>query len=165
MALVRTVSQGAPGGIMLLFYAAGTGQVWFPEYEIQYIIAVAAGIAFVYLLAMELLSDPAIAFVALPVIFHAKQEIDAKTGSDDFYFGHDEKKSYLDEYDEKVFQYATVLYAGVIIALTAPIQGYLHQESEALLISGFIALVAIGFSYLSFNNMKKVIDTSVKLYD
>ena len=165
MTFVRTVSQGAPGGVVLLFYFVGTGQVWFSEYQLQHIIAVASGIAFFYLLAMELVSDLAIAFVALPTIFNAKQEIDAQTGSKNFYFGHEEKKSELNNYDDKVFRYTTVLYAGVIVALTAPIQGYLHQERMALLISGCVALVALGFSYLSFTKMKSIIDTSVKLYE
>ncbi|WP_306055417.1 hypothetical protein [Natronococcus wangiae] len=165
MTLVQTVSQGAPGGIVLLFYAAGTGHVWFSGYQLEHIIAVAAAIAFLYLLAIELLSDPAIAFIALPIIFYAKREIDAKTGSENFYFGHNEKKSELDDFDEKVFQYTTVLYAGAIIALSAPVQGYLYPNQKALLVSGGVSLVALVFSYLAFTKIRKIIDTSVKLYN
>lgn len=165
MSLVRTVSQGAPGGVVLLFYAVGTGEVWFSEYQSQSIVAVAAVIGFLYLLLIELVSDAAIGFVALPIIFSAKEEIDANTGSENFYFDHEDKKSELNDYDDQVFRYTTVLYASIIVALTAPIQGYLYQKSEALLVSVVIALFGAGFSYLSFTNMKKVIDTSVKLYE
>lgn len=165
MLSIDTVSQGAPGGSLLLVYATGTGYVWFPTTKLEYIITVGVAIAFFYLLLLELASDAAIAFIALPVIFDAKQEIDEKTGSEHFYFGHEDKKSDLTDYDEKVFRYATVFYAGVIVALTAPVQGFLHHEPEFLFISLAAAVIAIVLSYLSFTNVKSIIDTSTKLYE
>ncbi len=165
MLSIDTVSKGAPGGSLLAIYAAGTGYVWFPTTKLEHIITVGVVIAFFYLLLLELASDVAIAFIALPVIFTAKREIDEKTGSEHFYFGHEDKKGNLDDYDEKVFRYTTVFYAGVIVALTAPVQGFLHPESELLFISLSTASVAVVLSYLSFTNMKSIIDTSARLYE
>lgn len=165
MLSIDTVSQGAPGGSVLVVYATGTGYLWFPTTQLEHIIAVGVAIAFFYLLLLELVSDAAIAFIALPVVFAAKQEINEETGSEHFYFDHEDKQSDLDDYDEKIFRYTTVFYAGVIIALTAPVQGYLHQESDLLLISLAAVFIAIGLSYLSFINMKSIIDTSVRLYE
>lgn len=129
-------------------------------------IAIFVTIAFVFPLIIELASDWAIKFVALPTIVSTKREIDENIDSEeDFYYDYEENQEDLTKYDNQVFRYTVLLYAGVLVSMSLPFVGYLYNGLLGILLALIgSALVSLTFIYLSYGKLRKIIQTSVRLY-
>lgn len=166
MSLVRVVTQGGPGGIVLFFYLYGSFKFWVPSKSRFTLIFIAVVLAYLLPLLIELLSDQAISFISYPIIKDAKRKIDEQTGDEDFYFSHEDKQDKLDEYDDKVYRYTVLTYSGSTIFLTLPIQGYFFKGILGFISAlGYASLFLIILSYLPYRNLRKIIKTSVRLYE
>lgn len=166
MSLVRVITQGGPGGILLFLYLSGSCWIWMENWTRFILLFPAVVIAFLFPLLIELLSDITISFISYPVIKEVKKEIDEKTGSENFYFDHEEKQEKLDEYDNKVYRYTVLTYSGFFVAITLPIQGYFLKGVLGFFSGlGYAFIPLFLFSYLPFRKLRKIIKTSVKLYE
>ena len=164
MSLIRVVTQGGPGGVLLMLYVIGSGYIWTGTVDNRVVIFVAVLAGFVLPLYISLDSDRTIRFIAYPIIAEAKREIDQNKGNEDFYHGHPDKQDKLDDYDEKTYQHTVLVYVGALIVITALIQAIIIESTTytaAGLLTAFVGGVIV---YLSFQNLRKAINTSPRLY-
>lgn len=166
MSLVRVVTEGGPGAIVLFLYFYLSGLLLGLDVTPGVNIAIFVTVAFVFPLIIELASDWAIKFVALPIIVSAKKEIDENIDSEeDFYYDYEENQEELTKYDNQAFRYTVLLYAGALISISLPLVGYLYNGLFGILLALLgSALVFLTLVYLSYIKLRKIIQTSVRLY-
>ncbi|WP_152421549.1 hypothetical protein [Haloferax gibbonsii] len=166
MSVGRIITQGGPGGSIIGIYTLVSASFWFPSYTIQDYVIVGALVALLFPLLIELTSDRAIQFIAYPIIKGAKAEIDEKIGDEHMYYGHEDKKDELTDLDDKVYRYTVLTYTGGVVAVTLPGQVYYFSDLSMTLPSLLISLLFFFlFSYMPYNKIKKIIESSPKLYD
>lgn len=161
------MTEGGPGAIILFVYLYLSGLLLDINVSPRMSFAVFAAVAFVFPLLIELTSDRAIKSVALPIIVSTKRKIDENIGDDEnFYFDYEEYQDTLTKYDNQVFRYTVLLYAGILITLTFPLVGYLYRGVIGVLLATLGSLlVFLTLVYLSYRNLRKIIQTSVRLYE
>ena len=164
MSLIRVVTQGGPGGILLLLYIIGSGYIWSGSIDTRAVVFVAVVAAFLLPLYVELDSDRAIRFISYPIIKQSKEQIDDKTGDEDYYHDHPDKQAKLDNYDEKTYRYTVLVYAGAFIIVTALAQAVIIDPLVYTVVGIAVALTGAAVSYLAFQNLRKTIKTSPELY-
>lgn len=165
MDMKDAVSQGGPGAFLLFIYIYGSLYYWIPSVGQGARLFSAASVAFVFSILLELSSDYATGFITLPVISRTKQGIDQVAGEGHFYWDHEGKQEQLDKFDEQVFRYTVVIYSGVLICLSLPIQAFAVAGIYGGLIAiGVDIIVFSAFIYLPFKKVRNIIETSVKLY-
>lgn len=94
-------------------------------------------------------------------------EIDDRTGEDEFYWDADsETQDSIDDMDEKAHSHLVTILTGVFIAVSLPIAGFYYSgvKLAALALVGSI-LVAYVFCYRRYHDLQQVVKSSMKLYE
>jgi hypothetical protein len=122
--------------------------------------------AFLTAYTVEQFSDEIIRFLTFPIIKDAKRQIDKKNSREELYYDHKDKWEKLDEYDDKVYQYAVVIVSGVFIVVSLPMQGGHFYGFRGIVLALFGSTIgSVLFIYKPYKGMSKVIKHSVMLYD
>lgn len=158
------VAQGGPGASLLFLYIYASLYLWIPSINQGPRIFIAASAAFVFSVSLELGSDAAIAFISFPIILRTKREIDEVSDGGEFYWSDEDQQDKLDKFDNQVFRYTVLIYAGAIICLSLPIQGYFYGVNGLTVAVSSSLIVFLLFIYLPFLKVRNIIETSAKLY-
>lgn len=93
-------------------------------------------------------------------------EIRDEIGNDRFYYGHEGKQEKIDEYDQKSVQKVVSIAGGIIVCGTLPAPAYIEYGTVGL-IGSIVAdiIIAYIFIYRQYINLRKIIKSSVRLYN
>ena len=129
------------------------------------IVAVVPPAAVVFLATV--FNDALMDLFAGETIKETFQEIDSRTGEDEFYWDAEtETQDSIDEMDEKAHKHLVTVLSGAVIALSMPVPIYVFRGLlEALIAVVGSLLVIYLFCYRSYRDLQQVVKSSVKLYD
>ncbi len=160
------VKQGGPGAILLTFYIALSTYIWYPELTKTEILLPATAVSFLLAYIIAIYSDEIIGFLHWPTLIEVYSEVNESGEGNAFYFDHRENWEKLDDYDNKVYRNTVAIVAGIIIAISLPIQGlaYAGIWMGAVCFGGSLFSIA-AFVYKPYIHSRETIMTTVNLYD
>ncbi|QUJ71930.1 hypothetical protein [Haloarcula marismortui] len=130
------------------------------------VIAAAVPPAIVVFLA-TVFNDGLMELFAGEAIQEAFEEIDDRTGDDEFYWDAEaETQDSIDEMDQKAYKHLVTVLSGIVISVSLPIVVYVLFD----LFEGVIAVcgslfVGYTFCYRSYRDLQQVVKSSIKLYN
>lgn len=143
-------------------------QSYLPIQSSRFTVVIAAAVppAIVVFLA-TVFNDGLMEFFAGEAIQEAFEDIDDRTGDDEFYWDADaETQDSIDDMDQKAHKHLVTVLSGILICLSLPIMVYsLLGLLEAALAVGGSLVVAYTFCYRGYLDLQQVVKSSIKLYD